>query len=172
MRLFRLLVALTVLLLHHGAHGQRAGRPDDPNNVPPPEPGELFVGEWEWSSGGETFHVTLVRNPAHAFPDGEIINAVIGQYSLTRNEVLIDQSSATGPRPYALFCVPANNQSMRMSFKDNAKNKYAKAILTLVAGQPDMLIWKIEPVERMYFDGDVIPPPGFTVPTSVTLTRQ
>lgn len=173
MKTLFLIIAQIFLFIGYNAYAQETNRPlpgDEPTT--PLAPGELFAGEWEWSSGGETFHLTLVRNQTFTFPDGERTNAVIGQYSFTRNGVLIDQSPSTGPRPYALFCVPANNRSMRMSFKDNAKNKYAKAVLTIVAGQPDLLEWQLEPVERMYFDGDVVPPPGYTVPTTVTLTRQ
>lgn len=173
-----LIIAQLLLLIGHNAYAQKAHRPLPGNGgepTTPPAPGELFVGEWEWSSGGETFHLTLVRDPAYVspqFPDAGAMNTVFGHYSVTRNRVLIDQSPTTGTRPYALSCVPANNRSLRMGFKDHAKDKYAYAILTLVAGQPTKLTWKIEPMERMYFDGDVIPPPGYTVPTSVTLTRQ
>lgn len=178
MKTLFLIIAQMCLLISHNAYAQKSHRPlpgDGGGPTTPPAPGELFVGEWEWSSGGETFHITLVREPAYVsprFPDAGAINTVFGQYSFTRNGVLIDQSPTTGARPYALSCVPTNNRSMRMSFKDNAKNKYAKAVLTLVAGQPDTLIWKIEPIEMIILDGMVVPPLGYTVPTSVTLTRQ
>ena len=178
MKTFFLIIAQLCFLISHTAHAQKVHRVapgDNGGPIIPPAAGELFVGNWEWSSGGETFHLTLVRDPAYVspqFPDAGALNTVFGNYSITRNGVLIDQSPTTGTRPYALSCVPADNRSMRMGFKDHAKDKYAYAILTLVAGHPNTLTWKIEPMEHMYFDGDVIPPPGYTVPTSVTLTRQ
>lgn len=176
------ILALLCTLFGHSAYAQKAHRipvDGDGNTPPPPAPGELFEGDWEWSAGGETFHITLVRNPAYVspqFPVAGTMNVIIGQYTYTRNGVLIDQSPNTGPRPYALFCSPIGNRSMSMSFKDNAKGKYAKAILTLSSAPsntlPNTLTWQIKAVEKMYFDGDVVPSLGFTVPMNVTMTRQ
>ena len=177
MKTFLFFLLQLSLFIHHSASAQRANK-EAPGGIPPGPvsraPGEAFVGEWEWASGSEVFHITLTRNPAYTFPqypNEGTENVVMGQYTYARNGVTIDQSVSTGPQSYALFCVPADNSSMRMSFKETAKNKYGTVRLTFVAGNPNQLTWELKPKEMLYIYPDVAPTPGFTVPTTLTLTR-
>ena len=169
-------VLLSALIgLGAGANAQRASRPDDPNNVPPPKPGELFVGEWKWASGSEVFHLKLSRNPAWQHPNDprhRIVAVVTGQHSYTRNGVVVEQSIIGNVAPPSLFGRPENNSTITMGFRDLTRNKHGDVTLTLVPGNPDQLQWELEVKEMVYVYPDVPPAAGFTVPTTMTLTRQ
>ena len=179
MKPFRLLrqAVLLLALTCHSASAQRANK-EAPGGIPPGPvslaPGEAFVGNWEWAAGGEVFRITLTRNPTYQNPRDprrRVMNVVTGQHRYTRSGTVIEQSYTGSAEPYSLFGVPVNNSSMRMGFHDLTKNRYADATLVFVPGNPNQLTWQLQVVERMYVYPDVAPSAGFTVPTTLTLTR-
>ncbi len=155
--------------------------PDDGDNPPPPPPptplapGQLFAGEWEWSGGGEVFHLTLNRNPTYVFPgypNDPPRNVVIGHFVYTRNGVVIDHSLTTGPRPFAVFGSPANNRTMEMTFYSHGTKGYGYLTLSIQAGSPDVLAWSLRPRETAYRNPADRPAVPFLMPTTMTLIRQ
>lgn len=178
MKTFLLFWLQIFILMCHSASAQRANKiAPGPGTDPGPvslSPGELFVGNWEWASGGEVFRITLTRNPSYTsarYPEAGAMNVVMGQYRYLRNGVVVDESIAVGTQLAALFGTPADNVSMRMSFKETAKNKYGTVTLAFVPRNPNQLTWQLKPKEMVYLYPDVGPTPGFTVPTTLTLTR-
>lgn len=173
------LLACALLLPGHPVAAQSAGeatpglvRSSRLASIPA---GALFVGDWEWASGGEVFRLTLARNPTWQFPfdpQHRVMNVVIGQHRFTRNGAVVEQAPTTGSRPYSMLCVPADNSSITMSFSELTTRRRGRVTLTFVAGNPNQLTWQLRAQEMVYVYPEVAPTGDFAVPTTMTLTRQ
>ena len=64
-----LTVLLLGLVIHPAAVAQQATKAAPAKVEVATQPGDAFLGDWEWSSGGEVFHLTLTRNPSYVFPE-------------------------------------------------------------------------------------------------------
>lgn len=174
-----LLCWLFALSMCHSAHAQRANKvAPGPGTDPGPasmSPGELFVGNWEWTDAGEVFHLTLTRNPTYVFPEFPNLpprNVVIGQFVYTRNGVVVDQSLTTGRTPFAAFGSPANNRRIEMQFYESGTRGWGALTLAFQPNNPNVLNWTLRPVETVYRNPADRPAVPLLVPRVMTLTRQ
>lgn len=137
------------------------------------QPGDNFLGDWEWSSGNEVFHITLERNPSWPVPFSpthRTANVVLGNFRYTRNGAVLaasirDPASADN----GLFYSKIERQKMVMTFYDYVHEKSGLVILAFSVNSNDEITWKLQEVEEHINNTT---PPNFSVPTAVTLTRQ
>ena len=169
-----LIVAILGLNQPISSQAQARNNTSKPNS-PIAQPGDIFLGDWQWSDGGEVFHITLERNPTYNFPEFPNLpprNVVIGQFIYTRNGVVVDQSLTTGRTPFAAFGSPANNRSIEMQFYESGTKGWGALTLTFQPDNPDVLNWTLRPVETSYQNPADRPAVPFLMPRVMTLTRQ
>ena len=181
-----LLFGFLLGLLPLASHAQRPAtthpttRRPVPGEEPTPAPvyqGEAFLGTWEWRSGSEIFRMTLRRDRFYSLPNGDRIHVILGQHSFTRNGVILEDSyhpNVHARRGWSLLGRPHEDWSISMGFLDLSKDKSGEASLSIDPDSPDNLHFELRGVEGAYIVTPNSPPPpspGFTIPTSMTLTR-
>ncbi|MDQ2772574.1 MAG: hypothetical protein M3Y54_18975 [Bacteroidota bacterium] len=150
------------------------------------QPGDTFLGVWEWSDNGEIFHISIWRSPNWPVPYSpthRTANVILGSFRYTRNGVVIAESTpttvsfpATAIYPAASFTIDALQEStvarqeMEMVFYDHPDRKQGRVVLTFLPNSNDQISWQLHKVEEPHFYNTI--PPNFRVPTAVTLTRQ
>jgi hypothetical protein len=173
-----LFITCILSIIGYCAYAQKPVRrvPDGSTDIPPiVQPGDAFLGDWEWSNGGEVFHISLQRDPALPIPRDPqhgTINAIFGDYMYSRNGIIINQSSGAKPFPKGLFFATLGVTKMDFRFYDQASGKAGRATLEFVAGNRNQITWRLHKVEQTYFGQASVPPPNFSVPTAVTMIRR
>lgn len=173
-----LVITCILVLIGWHAYAQKAHRPlpDDGGNTPPiSQLGDAFLGEWEWSEGGDVFHISLFRDPAWPIlrdPQHRTINVILGDYSYKRNGAVVNQSLPNNSLPRGLFFSSLGTTQMQFRFYDQTNQKSGRVKLEFVAGNRDQITWRLYKVEQTYSGQGSVPPSNFSVPTAVTLTRQ
>lgn len=108
----RVLLGFVLVLSCHsriGANSATSPGSAGSSGVPslPTEPGDAFLGNWEWGSGGDVFHVSIWRDDAWPLPHDRqhrTISAILGSYTYTRNGVVVAQTvSAPASQPGLFF---------------------------------------------------------------------
>ncbi|WP_400194028.1 DUF6705 family protein [Hymenobacter sp. B81] len=139
----------------------------------PSQPSEAFLGTWEWRSGADVFRIRLSRDLAFPMPRNEVMHAIVGRHSYTRNGVLVEESfshNPTDPKTTTLMGSPHTNELIILYFDDLTRGKSGKARLSINPTQPNQLQFTLHGMEQVSIGG-TLPPAGFTIPTSMTLTR-
>lgn len=169
-----LVVAIAALLSY-----APAGKAQSSENKSKPastkaQPGDNFLGEWEWSDNGEIFHITLERNPKWPVPfsaTGRTANVIYGNFWYNKNGTTIvaslrDPASADN----GLFNSKIERQKIVMNFYDKVHEKSGLVVLVFLPNSNDQITWKLQQIEEEIINNTT--PPNFSVPTNVTLTRQ
>lgn len=173
MKIFFPALISAFFLLSFSAHAQKKAQARVPDVGTPTQPsnGSLFEGDWEWSSGGDVFLISLTRNSAFSAPDGTTHSVIVGKHRYTKNGAVIEQSFTGTTEPYTLFGKPTSSYVFTMSFHDLSRDKWVQVVLTTSSSTPDQITWELK--EKM--NGVTVNHPvsnGFTVPTSLTLIRK
>jgi hypothetical protein len=135
--------------------------------------GQAFIGTWEWRSGSDAFRIVLSCDPAYVLPDGQMRNMILSRHSYIRNGVLVEESitrNPTSPKERTLVGTPRKDWELELFFSDITKHKSGRAVLTMNSSSPNQFYFELHEMEGVYI-GRVAPALGFTVPTTVTLTR-
>jgi hypothetical protein len=133
-----------------------------------------MLGTWEWHSGLETFRLVLQREAHFKTPDGKVYNVILGTHKYIKNNIItensIEMSGVDGNPAFTLFGSPTSSNKLVMSFHDQTKNKQGKVLLELVSGKSDKMHWRLFPPSETVSINKPIPT-GYTVPTTLVLTR-
>lgn len=133
-----------------------------------------MLGTWEWHAGAETFRVVLQREPAFKLPDGSVHDVIVGTHSyhseFSNTENSIGSRGIDGNPSFTLFGFPGTGEKFSLSFHDITKNKQGNVLLQLVPGKPNELHWQLTPPTETVSLNKIIPT-GYTVPTTMLLTR-
>jgi len=139
-----------------------------------PEQLPTMVGTWEWHAGAETFRVVLQRETAFKLPDGSVHDVIIGTHSyrseFSTSENSVGARGVDGNPGFTLFGFPNTSGKLLLSFHDITKNKQGNVSLQTVPGKPNELRWQLTPPTETVSLNKTIPA-GYTVPTTMLLTR-
>ena len=169
-----LIVAILGLNQPIGSQAQARNNTSKPNS-PIAQPGDIFLGDWQWSDGGAVFHITLERNPnwpVPSSPTNQTANVIVGAFSYTRNGTMVAQSApVTISGVDGLFFAAVQTRKMVMKLYDYSHKKSGQVVLQFpVSSSDDEITWKLYQIEESHYNNPA--PPNFSVPTDVTLTRQ
>ncbi|QIX60176.1 hypothetical protein HER32_02825 [Hymenobacter sp. BT18] len=149
-----------------------------PRDEPPAPvlPAEQFLGTWEWRSGTDVFRVTFTRNRFYQLPNGTSMHVVIGRHWYTRSGVIIENSTTNSLAlryGHTLLGRLHEDWSIDMGFTDLTKNKPGRAQLTINPTTPNKLQFTLRELEggMLALPNTPTPAAGFTIPTTMTLTR-
>ena len=139
----------------------------------PSDKAEAFLGTWEWRSGTEVFRLTLTRELNFPIPGGRTMHALIGRHSYTRNGVVVEESytrTPNDPTGRAFLGVPNDEWNPDMGYIDRTKNKNGRVNVVIDPANRNQMQFELRDREGMHTPSNPYVP-GFTIPTSMTLTR-
>ncbi|QIX60175.1 hypothetical protein HER32_02820 [Hymenobacter sp. BT18] len=180
----RYLAVLGLCLLgsYSQGHAQQGAKPRPPagtvitkplheegDKLPSPVlPAEKFLSTWEWRSGTTVFRLQLSRNLNLLLPNGKSVPAIVGQHSYTRNRILKETSLN---KKMTVLAKPVAGNILSGIFTDLTKNKSGWLTISVMPTTPNKMSWVLEPKEGAVTGNAPMPAAGFTVPTTMTLTR-
>lgn len=174
-------ILIVCILVSHHSHAQRITKKANTGNRPEPGggpatplyPSESFLGSWEWRSGTEVFRLTLTRDLHVPLPNGRTMHFILGRHSYTRNGVVVEESytrTPNDPNGCAFLGQPYDDQSISMSCVDRTKSKNGRVELLIDPSNRNQMQFTLREIEGMHTPSHPYVP-GFTIPTSMTLTR-
>jgi hypothetical protein len=136
---------------------------------------DKFVGTWRWVSGADTLELKLYKQAIH-FPepmDFDVEN-IIGWHRYVKNGVLIESSFPYAGLPYigghsTVFAWGQSPIKLYGNFNDLTKKKRCDIYLLMTNSSYTEISWKIMETRGMTLPGFQY---GFTLPVSLTLTKQ
>jgi hypothetical protein len=172
LQIFSLLLFCTLIGQNNKAQGPVQGSYITNTTMTP------FHGNWQWVSGTDTVQLYLTTKKVYCdFNGGFYWDLLVGWHIYKQERTVIENSiQHSGNVDLSTFLgsnsseLPAKIESA--TFKDITKNKEVELFLTLNAAQ-NQLIWRLAPSKgmRVGLPGDFIPPPGFTLPRNLILTK-
>ncbi|TGE14385.1 DUF6705 family protein [Hymenobacter elongatus] len=132
-----------------------------------------FLGTWEWHSGTDVFRLVLTRDTSYPFPNGVLYSVILGRHSYVKNGVVIEETftkSPNTPQAWSLLTIPREEWRLFMGFMDQKKDKRGKAEIIIDPATPNQMSFSLkEPTGTVSLNTEYVR--GFTVPTTMTLTR-
>ncbi|QIX60174.1 hypothetical protein HER32_02815 [Hymenobacter sp. BT18] len=173
---------LLCLLIVVQGHAQQVGKPSQPAGTvitkPLPEeggeppapalPAEKFLGIWEWRSGTTVFRLQLSRDPYFLLPNGKTLPTIVGQHSYTRNGILVETSLN---KEMTVLAKPTTGNILSGTYKELTKKTWGWVTLTILPTAPNKMTFALKQKEGAVTGTAPIPTVGFTVPSTMTLTR-
>jgi hypothetical protein len=137
-----------------------------------------FHGNWQWVSGADTVQLYLATQKVYyPISGGFYMDRLVGWHIYKKGRIIVESSIQYSGNVNLRTFLGGNsaqnpNKINNASFKDITKNKYVELFLTLNAAQ-NQLTWRLAPSEgmRVYGPGQTVPPPGFTLPRNLVLTK-
>jgi hypothetical protein len=137
-----------------------------------------FHGNWQWVSGTDTVQLIIATKKVYyPISGGFYMDRLVGWHIYKQGRTIVESSvQHIGNVNLSTFLggnsVQNPNKIENASFRDITKNKDVELFLTLNAAQ-NQLTWRLAPSEgmRVYAQGQIVPPPGFTLPTHIVLTK-
>ncbi|MGV7106695.1 DUF6705 family protein [Flavobacterium sp. U410] len=141
-----------------------------------------FLGTWKYQNGNEILIIKLEKVTKYFDAEyGSYEDYIKGNYSYSTDggatyvtNTIVANATETNPNINSFYTSsPMTPQMLYMSFKDNLYQKSGDATFTLLNSFPSpQLTMELEGRTRGYLPGETIPPPGFSIPNHVTLTKQ
>jgi hypothetical protein len=137
-----------------------------------------FHGTWQWVSGTDTVQLYLATKKVYyPISGGFYMDRLVGWHIYKQGRTIVESSvQHIGNVDLSTFLGGSSpelpDKIENASFRDITKNKDVELFLTLNAAQ-NQLTWRLAPSEgmRVYAQGQIVPPPGFTLPTHIVLTK-
>jgi hypothetical protein len=137
-----------------------------------------FHGNWQWVSGTDTVQLYLATKKVYyPISGGFYMDRLVGWHIYKQGRTIVESSvQHIGNVNLSTFLggnsVQNPNKIENAPFRDITKNKDVDLFLTLNAAQ-NQLNWRLAPSRgmRVYAQGQIVPPPGFTLPTHIVLTK-
>jgi hypothetical protein len=136
-----------------------------------------FHGTWQWTAGTDTVRIYLITKKVY-YPinGGYYMDDLVGWHFYKQGNTVIE-SSYSHINNFELSSIFVCNSESALniangSLSDLAKNKRLELKLTLNAAQ-NQLTWRSAPHQgmRIYSGNQIVPPPGFTLPRNMVLTK-
>ncbi|MGV7108160.1 DUF6705 family protein [Flavobacterium sp. U410] len=141
-----------------------------------------FLGTWKYQNGNEILIVKLEKITQYYYPEyGSYEDYIKGNYSYSNDggatyvtNTIVTNATETNPNINSFYSTgPRNLEQLYAGFTDEQYQKEGDAIFTLLNSFPSpQLTMELEGRTRGYLPGETIPPPGFSIPNHVTLTKQ
>jgi hypothetical protein len=137
-----------------------------------------FHGNWQWVSGTDTVQLIIATKKVYyPISGGFYMDRLVGWHIYKQGRTIVESSiQYSGNVNLRTFLggnsVQNPNKIENAPFRDITKNKDVELFLTLNAAQ-NQLTWRLAPSRgmRVGLPGDFIPPPGFTLPRNLILTK-
>jgi hypothetical protein len=137
-----------------------------------------FHGNWQWVSGTDTVQLYLATKKVYCDINGGFYwDLLVGWHIYKQGRTIVESSIQYSGNINLSTFLGGNTTELpdkieNATLKDITKNKDVELNLTLNAAQ-NQLTWRLEPIRgmRAYAQGHTVPPPGFTLPENIVLTK-
>jgi hypothetical protein len=137
-----------------------------------------FHGTWQWASNTDTVRLVLKTKKVY-FPisGGFYMDCLVGWHIYKQGNTVVESSLQYVNNVNRSTLLGGSSPEFpdkveNATFRDITKNKDVELFLTLNAAQ-NQLTWRLAMSRgmRAYAQGHTVPPPGFTLPTNIVLTK-